>query len=491
MVSFGDAARASALGAALVGLVTAAGARSVGGAAGVRLVRSTSGTRGVQQGTRYVIEDPRSIFSPAEDRQVIVFFEWDGEIGLHHCEGRWKDPSGKVVLSAPVEYQATTRRFGIFWTLTLPEAAAKGLWALEASVDSAPAGTHTFEVTASSAPAPGRRVLSQAEIYQRGLASVATVERLGPGGQLLGQGPAVALDGDHLVTAFATLEGASTLRVRTAAGRQLESQEIGEWDRRQGWAVVPIPGHGLVALSRSPGPLTVGDRCFVLDSVEDGGRVITEAGVVGQEASPAGRLRLSSGFAAGSPVLDDRGDFVGMVAGPGVEEGLGPAAMLTAYAGPLRVARGSLMVLADRLPAAPAARTSLADLAARGEFLAPLSPDQRHVVSGVFAGRVQRGGPVPLPQDQRFVFSRRDGEMSVFIQWGPQAKRDAMGRIALYDSDHRSIAKGTPLKLRLRPGEYSFTTWTLLIGRLPAGIYRVDLLLDEAPAWRGYVRITD
>ena len=87
MVSFGGAARASALLAALAGLFTAAGARSVGGAAGVRLVRSTSGTRGVQQGTRYVIEDPRSVFSAAEDRQVIVFFEWEGETGLHHCEG--------------------------------------------------------------------------------------------------------------------------------------------------------------------------------------------------------------------------------------------------------------------------------------------------------------------------------------------------------------------------------------------------------------------
>jgi hypothetical protein len=491
MVSFGGAVRASSLLAALGGLFTATTAGPAGAAGGVRLVRSTSGTRGLQQGTRYVIEDPRTVFAAAEDRQVIVFFEWDGEIGLHHCEGRWKDPSGKVVLSAPVEYQATTRRFGIFWTLTLPETAAKGLWALEASVDGAPAGTHTFEVAASSASAPPvRRALSQAEIYQRALASVATVEGLGAGGQLLGQGPAVALDGEHLVTAFPTIEGASTLRVRTGS-RRLELQEIGEWDRRQGWAVVPVPGHGLAALARGSGPLVVGDRCFVLDSVEDGGRVITEAGVVGQETSPVARLRLNAGFAAGSPVLDDRGDFVGIVAGPVAEEGPGPAGMQYAFAGPVRVPRGSLMVLADRLPAAPAARTNLADLAARGEFLAPLSPDQRLVISGVVAGRVQRVGSVMMPLDQRYVFARRDGELSVFMEWNQQTKKDVTSRLDLYDADRRLIGKGAPAKLRLRPGEFAFSTWTLAIARLPPGIYRVEVLLDEGPVWRGYVRITD
>ncbi len=491
MGSFGSAARASALLAALAGPCAAAGAGPAGAAAGVRFVRSTSGSRGAQQGTRYIIEDPRTVFAAATDRQVIVFFEWEGEIGLHHCEGRWKEPSGKVVLTAPIEYQAATRRFGIYWTLALPETAARGLWAVEVSVDGAPAGTHTFEVTASSAPAPGRRILSQAEIYQRALASVVTVERLGPAGQLLGQGPAVALDSDHLVTAFPTIEGAGTLRVRTAARRQLESQEIGEWHRREGWAVVPFPGHGLVALSRGPGPLVVGDRCFVLDSAEDGDRVITEAGVVGQEASPGARLRLSSGFAAGSPVLDDRGDLVGIVTAPGAEEGPGPAGMMYTFAGPLRVPRGGLMVLADRLPVAPTTRTGLTELAARGEFLAPLSPDQRLVISGVVAARVERVGTVMMPQDQRYVFARREGEISVFIQWNPQTKKDVMTRLELYHADRRSMGKGAPTKLRLRPGEFSFSTWTVGIGRLAAGIYRVDVLLDEAPVWRGYVRITE
>jgi len=498
MASAVGAGRASAFLAALAILftVTAAdrtsAARPAGAETSVRLIRSTSGTRGVQQGARYVIEDPRTVFSATEDRQVVVYFEWEGQPGTHHCEGRWKDPSGKVVLTAPIEYQATSRRFGIYWTLALPETAVRGLWALEASVDGAPAGTHTFEVAASAAPSPGRRLASQAEIYQRALASVATVERLGPTGEMLGQGPTVALDGDHLVTAFPSIEGATTLRLRTAAGQRLESQEIGEWDRRQGWAVLRFPGHGLSPPARALGPAVVGDRYFVLDSVEDGNRVITEASVVGQEASSAARPRLNSAFAAGSPVLDERGDLAGIVVGPAAEESLGPTAgMRFAFSGATDVPRGSLMVLAGGLPAAPAARTGLAELAARGQFLRPLSADQRHVISGVFAARVQRGGPVPMPQDQRFVFSRKDGQASVFVQWNPQEKKDVLSRFELYDSDYRTIVKGEPAKLKLRPSELFFSTWTFHIDRLPPAVYRVDLLLGETPAWRGYFRITE
>lgn len=54
----------------------------------IRMLRSTSGTRGTQRGGHYVIEDPRSVFSAAQDRQVIVSFEWEGSPGTCRFEGR-------------------------------------------------------------------------------------------------------------------------------------------------------------------------------------------------------------------------------------------------------------------------------------------------------------------------------------------------------------------------------------------------------------------
>jgi hypothetical protein len=88
---------------------------------GLRFIRSVSGTKGVQKGALYEIEDARSSFSLPEDHQVTVYFEWEGEPGLYHFEGRWKDPTGHVVLVAPTEYLAKTRLFGVRWTRPCPK----------------------------------------------------------------------------------------------------------------------------------------------------------------------------------------------------------------------------------------------------------------------------------------------------------------------------------------------------------------------------------
>ena len=116
------------------------------GAADVTFVRSTSGTRGEVRAGRFVVEDPRTSFQAGVDRQVVVFFEWDAPPGRHRCEGTWRDPSGRIVLVQPTEQESRGRRFGVYWTLALPDTPPTGLWALETTVDGVRAGTHAFEV---------------------------------------------------------------------------------------------------------------------------------------------------------------------------------------------------------------------------------------------------------------------------------------------------------------------------------------------------------
>jgi hypothetical protein len=456
----------------------------------VRLIRSTSGTRGTQQGSRFVIEDPRSVFSPSTDRQIVVHFEWEGRPGLHRCEGRWKDPTGRVVLTAPHDQRATSARFGVYWTLAIPETAAAGLWALEAWVDGELSGTHTFELK-GAADVASVREMPTAELYRQGLAAIATVESQGAAGQLLASGPAVAIGGDHLLTSFWTIEGAASLRFVLGDGRRVETREMLAWNRRQDWALVSLNGHGLKPLPRAePRLWAVGDRYWVIDSLEDGGRVIQEASIVGTDPASPGRPRLNSGHAAGSPVLDGQGRLFGVVAGSGPEARLGSTG-LSILLGAKQL-RGSLIVPLDSVAVpATAAATPLSQLMASGQFLRPLSLDQRHVISGVFAGRVERSGAVPMPMDQRAVFSRREEEVSVFVQWDPHQKKDAQMRFEIYDLDNSRLGAGRPVKIKLRPGQYLFSTWTFRIADLPPGTYRVDLLLDDSPIWRGYVRVTD
>jgi hypothetical protein len=461
------------------------------GDSGLRLIRSTSGSKGAPQGSRYVIDDPRTVFSAESDRQVVVFFEWEALPRRYRCEGRWKDPTGRTVLVAPLEYETKSRRLGLYWSLALPPDAPRGLWALEVYADGQLAGAHTFEVAASAASAPGRPLLSPAEIYQRALAAVGTVEKLGEAGETLGQGPAVAHGADHVVTAFPVIESASVVRLRTATGGRFESREIVAWQRPEGWASLTFPGHGLPVLPRASGPPLVGDRCFVLDTADDGSRVIGEASVVGQEQSALGRLRLNQEFAAGSPVFDERGDLLGVVVTAPREARLGQVPEFYTTPGTRDLTRGALLVSLDRVLAVPPTPSRLSELAARGEFLPPLSAARRNLVSGIFAARVQRGGAVPMPEDQRDTFSRREGQIAVFVQWSAVEKRDALCRVEIYDADYKVVGRGEPTKVKLRRGQLLFTTWTFGIAGLRPAVYRFDLLLDDSPVWRGYLRVTE
>jgi hypothetical protein len=42
--------------------------------------------------------DPRTTFFVPDDRQVIVYFEWEAPRGTHHCEGTLRSPNGQTEL---------------------------------------------------------------------------------------------------------------------------------------------------------------------------------------------------------------------------------------------------------------------------------------------------------------------------------------------------------------------------------------------------------
>jgi len=406
---------------------------------------------------------------------------------MKHYEGRWKDPSGAVVLVAPADQAASGRKFGMYWTLALPDTLATGLWALEVSIDGHPAGTHTFEIR-SGRPAAA---LSAAQLYDRARDAAATVESLGRAGEVSAIAVATALNRDFLATSFNAVDGATRLRIALPDGRRLETREIGAWSRRDGWAVIRVPEHGVAALPR--GIATgVGEALFVLDTYDDGGRVIGKTSVVGEaKASATGRrLLLADAVAAGSPVLNGSGEQVG-IASASSETTLGEVGVRFARS-PVGHSRGSTLLGMDALPLTPDASVSTLDeLTAQGQFMRPLSPESRHVISGVFAGKMQRGGVVPMPLDQRNSFARGEGQTFVFVQWNPQEKREAASSYEAYDADNRPVARSQVARLKLKPRELMFSTWGFPIDRLAAGTYRVDLLLDQQPVWRGWVRITD
>lgn len=462
-----------------------------------RLLRSTSGTKGVSEGGRYRIEDPRTLFSVPEDRQVVVFFEWQGHPGLHRCEGTWRDPTGKAVLTNETEYDARASRFGLYWTLALPENLAPGIWSLDVAIDGEPAGRHAFEITLNrgAAAASSRRVLSPDQIYRRGLASSVRVEALDAAGKSLGTGSGAFVGDGVVLTAFQALNGARAVRLVLPDGRRAESGELAAWSRKEDWALVraPLPGAPR-AEPAPPDSWRVGDRCFFLDAQPDGSRLIVEASVVGLRdgaATKRGNSIALSEFASpasvGAAVFNEYGEAVAMLGGT-------PAAGIEPLeAASLRLGtRGSSAIpLASILAASAHARgTTLAELERTGQFVPPVV-STKHFVSGVLGLGVERGGPVPMAVGQKQEFSRGDGEAVVFVTWNPGEKAEAAVTFRLQDADNRLLGESDPSKIRFKPGQSFVQHWKLKVGALAPGLYRVDVALGTDVVWRTFFRVTE
>ncbi len=460
------------------------------------LVRSSSGSRVTQDGQRLLVEDPRTVFNAQQDRQVLVLFEWRGPAGRHHCEAKWKDPSGQVVFTSATDVDARGARFSAYFGLSLPDTVATGTWVVEATVNGEAAGVHALQIVAAPADPgapPPRRALAVADLYQKGLAATLTIDVVDAAGAPLGFASGVFVAPDTVLTTFSVLNGARKVRVRTSDGRRLETDQVVAWNRREDWALLRVAGGGAPALERAPERPAVGERCYFIDAQSDGSRAIVEATVAGQ--SGAGDLlvnRSTGGASSGAPVLNDYGEAIGTAVGPAETPGATTLDLLALGPDLGTSPRGGRVRGFPSLPADGAPPQTFADLDRAGEFVRALVPTD-HSVHGILGGRVERQGRtgVPVVVDQRFRFSRREKSLVVFVTWTPARKEEASMAFDLFDPDNRRVNGTEPTKSRLRTDESFVQYWTVPLSTLTPGIYRIDLRLGPDPVWRTFFRVTE
>jgi len=457
-----------------------------------QLVRSVSGSKGAQEGGRFLIQDPRVVFQAGVDRQIMVLFEWQGTAGRHHCEGRWKDPAGNVAFTSASDVDATGPRFGVYWGLSIPDTVATGTWVLEAVIDGEPAGVHAFQILAEAAPdaAPLRRALSVGEIYQRGLASTLTLEVVDATGVRLANTSGFFLTPELVSTSFAGIGGARTVRLVTPEGRRLETSAVAGWDVRDDWALLRFPGAGAQPVTLAPEPPRVGDRAYLLDSQGGTGRVIVESAFIGSSGRGNFRLNEMTGPASlGSPIFNEYGEVVAALAGSGVLGADLSDVYSLADAGYPVDARGSRARVPVSTQEAAAAR-SLADLDEAGLFVRPLARS-RHLVQGALDTEVRKDGNMPLIHERKARFSRAEKQCAVSVQWVPDDKEDTTGHFELFDSNGRRLGATDPEKLKLRRGRPFVQYWQIPLAQLPPGLYRVDYSVGGEPVWRDFFYLVE
>jgi hypothetical protein len=476
----------------LSALVPAAGsAQAPAQAPSFTLIRVAAGPRGAETGGEFKLEQERATFSRSSDTQVVIQFQWQGTPGLHRLGARWRSPSGGLSISE-IEYNAPSRTFGAVWTLPITPSMPLGAWAIEATIDGLPSGSLTFEIVDASAPVPAppraatRTPLAAPELFRRLDSVYVSIERLASRSGLIDRNGGFVIGPSSVVTAFSALDAADRLELIARDGARKDVAVVGVWDRPQDWAVIPFEAKDATVLPAAPaGSANIGDRCFSMESGPSGQRVLSECAIVGRTTadatSPGLVVQFSSGRSvAGSPVLNEFGEVIGMVAGP-------PAA---SYRGMTVFRVGSdpgarvLPIAAIRSPGAgPGA--SVADLKARNVFMGAVD-GRDNILSGGFARDVQRN---PLrPVDQRDQFSPADGRLFVFLTWDPRERLRGTMVYRLFDEQNRQVTESKPGKVDLKPGNGTFTYWEIPLPPMP-GSYRVDVVVGELTMWRGLFRV--
>jgi hypothetical protein len=470
-----------------------------------RVTRSICGSKGSQQRGRFMIEDPRSVFSIPQDRQVIVYFELEGPIGMHRIEGFWKSPSGKIATISDFNYESQERRFSANWTLALSESAETGTWTLEAHIDGEYVGAFTFQIVANAPPAdvaPKKRLLSPSETYQRLLASTVMIEKKGKGGALLGIHTGFIVSPTVLLSSFLTVDGASKTRIIFPDGRVQETDQMLAWNRNQDWVAIKIEAGQTPALPFAPAnSWDIGDPVSYLDFAPEGNRVLSEVKIIGKNTFPAAgdRLNLSNSITAkavGAPLLNVYGEVIGMLGGslnPARDQGSSIEMFLPDGLQLTNRTSGGVAVPISMVNLKQTTPYAMENLIQDGVSLPPLlvAKNVRHFQ---LSHRIDRSSEYPFPVDFATQFSRRNDKMAVFVVWDSEEEIKGHASFQIYGRDNKMIVvaqKNKDAKVNLKPGRQVRTFWQIDISDIPAGIYRVDVLLNGEPASRAFFRIVN
>jgi hypothetical protein len=473
-----------------------------------RSIRSVSGASGHEANGRFVMDDPRSLFTAGKDAKIIVYFEWEGPLGPHHFEALWKSPEGRIVLISDFRYEAKTKEFNGYWTMLLSDGSPAGEWSLEARIDGEFAGSHTFVVTTSptviaAAASPSRQPLTTSDLYKRVLEATVKVEKLAPDGSILDSSSGFWVANDMLLTAFESIDGASSLRIVFPDGTSASTEEVAAWNRWQDWALLLVPRKSGPFLKRASNSMNVGDHAVFLERDASGSR-LTDGAISGKNTFPKSGDRLlivsaASPASIGGPLLDDFGDYVAVLGGTTLPGATAMKMRELLQEGPANRSGGiiydvgAMAVPISQIPeiADTSSKTSLKELERRGEFL-PVVTRSGLIGYAQFAVVSGKGSNVlNTPHEYRSTFSRREGHAALVVNWQPIKKAKGKAVLRIFNAENMKIAESKPDNLTLSPGNLTGSSWNMAVGNLAPGIYRADLLFSDQTIWRDFFRLTD
>ena len=456
-----------------------------------RVVKVEMGTKGVQQGKKFIVEDPCTVFHFPADKQVVIQFVWDGPPGTHQFKGTWKDSLGRVENISNFEYTTTLTQYTGYWVLEFPPNPAPGLWVLEAQIDGQPAGVQPFEVAVPPGAAPPP---TTGQVYALAQASTVTIAALNSRNEPFRTASGFFIRPGVVLTSFGAINGSSSLKIVLPDGSSMGTDKVQAWNYDQDWVMLSLAGKNAPPLkSAPPNSWKVGDRCYVLDTPSPGSRTIESVSISGvvNDGTENEQFTLpwtTGQSAIGSPVLDTYGRVIGMLQDRLASKvGFIPESNGNGFPLPTTGPKAipiSLIQTAGKT----AEPVTLADLAAKGLFVPPLVRNSQ-ISFGVLCRGFRKSFGHVVPDDVTNDFYRGQSSLGVVVTWSPTEKLETTEHLAIYDLKNRPVAESKPKKIELRPHDTAYTAWSVSMAGLTPGIYRIDVFLGNTPEWRGYLDI--
>jgi hypothetical protein len=471
----------------------------------VRVIRVIAGAKGEVRNGAFVMTEQRSTFYANEDREIIVYFEWEGSRGIHHCEGAVHGPNGEFASMSSFDYTATQSRFIGFWKVPLSEGSPQGSWTFEGKVDGQPAGQISFQVVSSAKPAgvaaatvPGPPPLpTPASIYADSTAAAVNVDSVDINGRVIFRSSGFALQNGTILTSFRSIDGANLVRIHLPTGTAIALPAIFAWDRHQDWVVLATNLNTSSKLKLAePGSWTIGDHCYWLNVRPDGTRVFADGQIVGLPTTAWGdRIDTSDGYstpAAGGPLLNDRGEVIGILGGALPESLVGYMMQAPSESVVTFSVGGGIAVPATVLPQTlPASAVPLQELWSK-ELMTPTLTGSKYVVYGMLTqGSGKDSKALPTDRELKLQFQRADRLANVLILFSNAESFKSTALIKVYDTDNHVRVSSKPETITVNRGERAERVWQVPLANLPLGVYRVDVELKEGVAWRQYFKLTD
>jgi hypothetical protein len=501
-------ARAAGIGSLLLLSALATVAQQAGGVAPsgppVQLVRALVGAKGEARNGTFFMTEPRSVFYAPEDKEVIVYFEWESPKGVHHCEGSVHRPGGEFATMSSFDYVATQPRFAGFWKVPLSQSTPPGGWTFQSRVDGQSAGEVSFQVVVAVKPADLAKELlppTPAKVYSQTTSASVDVEKLDSQGHLLRHSSGFFLKDGIVVTSFRSIDGATALRLRFPSGKELSAPSILAWDRRQDWVLLSTDSKDNPSLKLAEGKTwSIGDHCYWLTVKTDGGRVLSDGQIVGLNSPPSWGARIDiSGIydsaAMGGPLLNDQGEVIGILGGAL------PDSFLNSYSSQSQTdaseiifaSTGGIAIAISLLPKTmPTSPVNLQDLWSKGQMTAQVT-NSKYVLFGMLTQGEKTVGKKSPPGERELKvnFQRGDASASALIHFTNTENFKSTAILKLYDVDNQLVASGKPEKMSVSRGVHAERSWLLPLANLPAGVYRVDLELADGVAWRQFLKLSD